>query len=234
MMTHKATSEVRATENTGLNEAFVLSKTTAYVRDQLQGDSSGHDWWHIHRVVNNAKFIGKRENADMFIVELAALLHDIGDWKFFDGDETAGPKITREWLGQLGVSDATIDRVCTIIGELSFKGAGTPTPMSTLEGQIVQDADRLDAIGAIGIARAFAYGGHKGREIHNPGIEPQLHQTFEDYKKSNGTTINHFYEKLLLLKNRMNTASARHLAEQRHRYLEQFLETFMNEWDTRA
>lgn len=212
----------------------IIDKIAHRTKSLLSRKSIGHDWWHIHRVVNNAKLIGKEENADMFIVELAALLHDIGDWKFFNGDETAGQRIAKEWLGQLGVSDAIVGRVCTIIGELSFKGAGTPTPMSTLEGQIVQDADRLDAIGAIGIARAFAYGGHKGRELYDPEITPELHRTFEDYKRSNGTTINHFHEKLLLLKNLMNTQTGKAIAAGRHDYLMEFLERFHLELEGRA
>lgn len=231
MMTQPHRAFIDVSESIWMDRNAILAKTTEYVRAKLQGEGSGHDWWHIHRVVGNARMICSKENADMFIVELAALLHDIGDWKFHNGDETAGPRMAKEWLGQLGVENSIINQVCLIIEELSFKGAGTPTPMSTLEGQIVQDADRLDAIGAIGIARAFAYGGHKGREIHNPDIKPELHQTFEQYKSSTGPTLNHFYEKLLLLKERMNTNTARKIAVERHAFMEEFLGQFLGEWE---
>jgi uncharacterized protein len=166
----------------------------------------------------------------MFVVELAALLHDIADWKFNSGDEKASSRASREWLVNLSVDAPTIDHVCQILDDLSFKGAGVQTQMKTREGMVVQDADRLDALGAIGIARAFAYGGHKGREMYNPGIPPTLHQSFEEYKSDNGTTINHFHEKLLLLKNLMNTETAKRIAEERHKYIEGFLERFLCEW----
>jgi uncharacterized protein len=166
----------------------------------------------------------------LFLVELAALLHDVADWKFAGGDHHAGPRQAREWLQSLAVDAHTIDRVCEIIAGLSFKGAGVATPMSSLEGQIVQDADRLEALGAIGIARAFAYGGHKGQPLHDPAIPPQPHDSFEAYKLGSGSTINHFYEKLLLLKDRMNTATGKRLAAERHAFLERYLEQFFAEW----
>ncbi len=169
----------------------------------------------------------------MFVVELAALLHDIADWKFHDGDDSAGPREARLWLEKLKVEPEVIDRVCTVIKEVSFKGAGVQTIPTTLEGRVVQDADRLDALGAIGIARAFAYGGHKGSEIYNPEIPPTLHRSFEEYKKGRGTTINHFHEKLLLLKDRMNTASGKRRAGERHRFLRDYLERFLAEWEGR-
>jgi uncharacterized protein len=164
------------------------------------------------------------------VVALAALLHDIADWKFHAGDESLGPRRAAEWLSSLEVPAATIDHVCRIIAQLSFKGAGVSTPMDSLEGQVVQDADRLDAIGAIGIARAFAYGGHAGRQLYDPAIEPECHESFEAYKKNNGPTINHFYEKLLLLKDRMNTPTARQMAEERDRFMCEFLARFYEEW----
>lgn len=197
----------------------------------LSSDSTGHDWWHVYRVWQNALHIGKEENADMLIVELAALLHDIADWKFHGGDEKAGSRAAREWLMSQSVDETIIGHVCQIIEDLSFKGAGVPTAMKTPEGMVVQDADRLDALGAIGIARTFAYGGHKGQEIYNPEISPTLHQSFEEYKNSKGTTINHFHEKLLLLKDLMNTQTGRTMAEQRHDYLVRFLEQFHLEWE---
>ncbi len=210
-----------------------LRRTAEHVQSLLSGEGTGHDWWHVHRVWQNAKHIGAEEGADMFIVELAALLHDIADWKFHNGDETAGPRAARAWLEKIGVDGVVIERVCMIIKEVSFRGAGVHTAPTTLEGRVVQDADRLDALGAIGIARAFAYGGHKQREIYNPEISPVLHQSFEEYKTSAGTTINHFHEKLLLLKDRMNTDAGRRIAEERHRFMEEYLQTFLDEWDGR-
>ncbi len=197
----------------------------------MSGEGTGHDWWHVFRVAKTAVRIALREQADIFIVQLAALLHDIGDFKFHNGDETVGPRMARQWLEQLGVGEDTVTRVCEIVREVSFKGAGVPDHMPSIEGKIVQDADRLDAIGAIGIARTFAYGGAKGREIHNPECKPQLHDSFEQYKKNNGPTTNHFYEKLLLLKDRMHTSTAKEIAEKRHAFMENFLEQFLREWD---
>jgi uncharacterized protein len=213
-----------------LNEPGIIQQTAEHVRQLMTGDSSGHDWFHIERVRNVALHLGREEEADLFIVELAALLHDVADWKFAGGDSAAGPRAAREWLVGLSVPEATIDRVCRIIAELSFKGAGVATPMSSLEGQIVQDADRLDAIGAIGVARTFAYGGHKGQPMHDPALPPQMHASFEAYKSNVGTSINHFYEKLLLLKDRMNTATGKRLAAERHAFLERYLEQFLAEW----
>jgi uncharacterized protein len=211
----------------------LLDAAAAFVRERLAGDSSGHDWWHIERVRSAALAIAREERADLFVVELAALLHDVDDWKFADGDHTAGPAAARKWMEAQQVEPGTIDHVCRIIGELSFKGAGVATPMTSLEGQCVQDADRLDALGAVGIGRTFAYGGHKGQAMHNPELSPTQHQSFEAYKSNVGTTINHFYEKLLLLKDRMNTAAARNLAAGRHAFMEQFLAQFLAEWEGR-
>ena len=214
-----------------MNHSEIIQKTTAHVRGLLSGEGSGHDWFHIERVCRMALRIGREEGADLYIVELAALLHDVADWKFAGGDQEAGPRAAREWLDALGVSPDITQHVCEIIAGLSFKGAGVDTTMKTLEGQCVQDADRLEALGAIGIARAFAYGGHKGRALYDPSMPPAPHASFEAYKKSTGPTINHFYEKLLLLKNRMNTATGRRLAAERHAVMEQYLERFFAEWN---
>jgi uncharacterized protein len=211
-------------------EQQLLELTAEFVRRQMEHDATGHDWWHVWRVRNNALHLAVNEGADLLIVELAALLHDVADWKLHDGDLTAGPRVAREWLTQHRLAESLIDHVCDIIGTLSFKGAGVPTPMRTLEGQIVQDADRLDAIGAIGIARCFAFGGAKGRLIHDPDDTPELHTSFDDYRKKSGPSINHFHEKLLLLKDRMNTPTAQSLAEQRHNFMLQFLDQFDAEW----
>ena len=212
-----------------MNKEEVIEQTQQYVQKVMSGDSS-HDWWHVHRVRNMALQLAKQEKADIFIVQLAALLHDIDDWKFNNGDDTIGPKKTREWLQTVNVEESIIFHVCEIIKDLSFKGAAVQTKMRTIEGMIVQDADRLDAIGAIGIARAFAYGGHKKREMYNPNIQPELHDTFEAYMKSNGPTINHFHEKLLLLKDLMNTETAKNIAKERHQFMLKYLEQFNKEW----
>lgn len=214
-----------------MNREHVIKQTAEFARETLSGDGSGHDWWHVYRVWKTALRIAQLEQADLFVVELAALLHDIADWKFHDGDEHAGPKAASAWLEKLDVEKDVIAHVCEIIAGISFKGAGVKTPMQTLEGKVVQDADRLDAIGAIGIARAFAYGGSKGREMHTPGEKPVMHSSFDAYKKSKGPTINHFYEKLLLLRDQMNTQAAAQMALERHHYMEQFLQRFYREWE---
>ncbi|HYF09992.1 MAG TPA: HD domain-containing protein [Candidatus Paceibacterota bacterium] len=217
-----------------MNKADIVEKTKAYVRETLEGEGSGHDWWHIYRVHANAVHIGEEEGADMFVVELAALLHDIADYKFHGGDEEIGPRTAREWLEKAGADEETIAHVCQIIRDISFKGAGVQTPMKTKEGMVVQDADRLEAIGAIGIARTFAYGGHKNREIYNPEVAAVEHASSEEYKKNNSHTIAHFYEKLLLLKDRMNTAAAKKMAEGRHKFMEEYLDRFYKEWKGEA
>jgi uncharacterized protein len=201
------------------------------VKEKLDGEGSGHDWWHIVRVWNMAKHIGTKEKAEMFVVELAALLHDIADWKFHDGDDTMGSKVARQILEKYSASKESIDHVCNIIDNLSFKGAGVKSEMNNLEGKVVQDSDRLDAIGAIGVARTFVYGGYKNKEMYNPNIKPSLHQSKEEYFKNTSPTINHFYEKLLLLKDRMNTKTAKELAEGRHKFMEEYLDRFFLEWD---
>lgn len=213
--------------------AGLIDRTAEHVKGKLSGDDTGHDWWHVCRVWRMAKRIGGAEKADLLIVELAALLHDIADWKAYGGDSTVGPELAREWLVSLELDPIVIEHVCQIVADISFKGADVKQPRLSLEGKIVQDADRLDAIGAIGIARAFAYGGAKGRLIYDPAIKPAEHRTVEAYLQSNGTTINHFYEKLLLLKDRMNTATGRAIAEERHRIMEEFLRWFYEEWEGR-
>ena len=209
----------------------IIDKTCKFVEDKLSGDGSGHDWWHIFRVWTLAKKIAVEEKAQVEIVELGALLHDIADWKFHDGDDSIGPAIAREFLNNHNVEPNLSDSVVEIISTVSYKGAGVATPMKTLEGKIVQDADRLDAIGALGIARTFAYGGYKNRLIYHPDEKPVLHESYEDYKKNEGHTINHFYEKLLLLKERMNTNTGKRIAEGRHKFMQSFLDQFYREWD---
>jgi len=177
-----------------------------------------------------SKEIAKKEGGDLFIIELAALLHDVADWKFHDGNLRAGGEKAKTLLKNLGVNDKSIRHICHIIDNVSFKGAGVKNKIKTKEGMIVQDADRLDVIGAIGIARTLAYGGFIGREIYNPEIKPKLHKSFKEYKDSKGTSINHFYEKLLLLKDRLNTKTAKKIAQKRHRFLENYLKQFFEEW----
>ncbi|MBW3128219.1 HD domain-containing protein [Hymenobacter profundi] len=210
----------------------LISHTTAFVREKFLHEGSGHDWAHIERVWRTTQALARQTpGADTTIAELGALLHDIADWKFHGGDEEAGPRAARTWLLDQGVGEEVIQPVETIIREISFKGLGVPTPMSTLEGALVQDADRLDAIGAIGVARAFAYGGHKGRLLHDPAVPPVQHESFESYKKNDSPTINHFYEKLLHLRERLNTPAAKRVAEGRQRFMEEFLTQFLREWE---
>ena len=209
----------------------IIKQTAEHVKEMLAGKSSDHDWWHIYRVWKNAVHIGKRENADLFVIELAALLHDIADWKFNAGNDDIGPKLAREWLENLFVAEEVISHVCRIVKGVTFKGAGVESKMETTEGMVVQDADRLDAIGAIGIGRAFTFGGSRGLEMYNPDIKLVRHETFEQYKKKHSPTVNHFYEKLLLLKDLMNTATAKKMAERRHKVMEEFLDEFFREWE---
>lgn len=208
----------------------LITRTAEFIRERVADDASGHDWWHIDRVRRNAVYLANAEGADVVLCELAALLHDVADWKFHGGDETAGPRAARDWLTSQQADPELVDQVCGIIAGVSYKGAGVPTEMESLAGRCVQDADRLDALGAIGIARAFAFGGHFGRLMYDPEHPPEQHATFAAYKQKSGPTINHFYEKLLLLKDRMQTATGRKLAEDRHRFLETFLKQFFAEW----
>ena len=216
-----------------MDKKLIINKTKEYVKSKLDGEGTGHDFWHILRVYKTSIYIGEKENADLFVVELAALLHDIADWKFNEGNSDIGPKLSQEWLESLGVDGDIIGKITKIIGTMSFKGGTTNAKQETIEGKVVQDADRLDAIGAIGIARTFAYGGYKEREIYNPNIKPQKYNNFEQYRKSVGTTVNHFYEKLLLLKDLMNTESGRSMAKERHEFMEDYLDQFLKEWDCR-
>jgi uncharacterized protein len=210
---------------------MLIEKTIRFVKKTLQDAEGGHDWWHIQRVWQNAKNIAIHERVNVQVVELAALLHDIADSKFYNGDETVGPSMAREFLTSQQVDDFIIQHVIAIIENVSFKGGKEQRTFSSIELDVVQDADRLDAIGAIGIARTFNYGGFKNREIYNPNIPPNLEMTKEEYKKSTAPTINHFYEKLLLLKDKMNTDIGKKLAEERHQFMEQYLEQFYKEWD---
>ena len=213
-----------------MRNANVIKETANFVQSKLQGEGSGHDWWHIYRVWNLAKIIARYEHADLFVIQIAALLHDIADWKLHDGDEEIGPRLAKEWLEKQKVDKSVISHVCEIIAGISFKGAGVASKLKTIEGRIVQDADRLDALGAIGIGRTFAFGGYKQREMYNPDIKVHLAKNFEEYKAAGQTTINHFYEKLLLLKDLMNTVTARKMAVKRHKYMENFLKEFFMEW----
>ena len=209
----------------------LISKTITFVKEKLQNAEGGHDWFHIERVYKNALLIAKEEECDLMVVKLGALLHDIADSKFHDGDETIGPKTARLFLENEKVDEAIIVHVLNIIENISFKGGKVEEKFSSKELDIVQDADRLDAIGAIGIARTFNYGGFKNRTLYDPQIDPNMSMTKEEYKNSQAPTINHFYEKLLLLKDKMNTASAKKIAEERHRYMEGFLSQFYAEWE---
>lgn len=200
------------------------------VKNKLFEAEKGHDWYHVDRVRNMAVKISEMEGGDIEVIEFAALLHDISDAKFNGGDYKAGAKETRNILENINIDKTKTEHITQIIDNISFKGGVSQNEINTIEFQIVQDADRLDAIGAIGIARAFQYGGYKNREIYNPDIEPQKYSNSKEYHKSNAPTINHFYEKLLLLKDKMNTNTARKIAENRHRFMEDFLKQFYNEW----
>lgn len=209
----------------------LIEQTAVFVRSELENEASGHDWWHIARVTKMAKFIAEKEGADVFICELAALLHDIADEKLNpDGGEAAGLKKVREWLITQKASEETINDVIEIISTMSFKGGNRP-PMRTIEGMVVQDADRLDALGAIGTARTFAYAGAHGDLMYDPELRPREQMTKKEYRHGKSTAINHFYEKLLKLKNLMNTETARQLAAKRHELMEQFLNDFYEEWE---
>ena len=215
--------------NTTFASGDLVAATVEFVKQTLSGAEAGHDWSHIERVWTNAKKIAANENVNMLVVELAALLHDIADSKFHDGDETIGPAKAAAYLQNMNTEPNIIEEVTQIIRHISFKGGHTKKTYHSPELDVVQDADRLDAMGAIGIARAFQYGGFKNREIYNPAIPPNLQMDKETYKKSTAPTINHFYEKLLLLKDRMNTLSGKAMAAERHAFMEQYLEQFYRE-----
>ena len=213
----------------------IVEETIAFVKETLKGAEGGHDWFHIQRVFKNTLLIAKDEKVDVLVVSLGALLHDIADAKFNNGDETVGPKMASEFLTSIGVRKKIMDHVVKIIENISYKSSlGTKKLYTSKELQVVQDADRLDAIGALGIARAFNYGGFMNRELYNPEIAPNLQMTKEEYKASKTPTINHFYEKLLLLKDKMNTESGKKLAEKRHQFMLEYLEQFYREWNGNA
>ena len=209
----------------------IIAITINFVKKYLENAEGGHDWFHTHHVFKNAQHIAKTENVDAFVIALGALLHDIADSKFYDGDETVGPKIAREFLFKHNVDSVIIEHVVKIIENISFKGGNEKQKFSSPELNVIQDADRLDAIGAIGIARCFNYGGFKNRQLYNPSIKPNMKMTKEEYKTSTSPTINHFYEKLLLLKDKMNTKTGRKIAVERHKFMEHYLEQFYAEWD---
>jgi len=212
-------------------EQTVIEAIADEVRAKLDGESSGHDWWHIHRVWQMARRLGQNYDVDMLVVELAALLHDIADWKFHGGDEMVGPRVARSILERHQVQEDVIRAVCSIISEISFKGARVPSEPSTIEAKIVQDADRLDAIGAIGIARAFAYGGYVRQTMHDPDTQPVIHMSKEEDISNRSSTINHFHEKLFLLTERMNTRETKEIAQNRHEYMQAYILRFQKEWD---
>jgi uncharacterized protein len=214
-----------------MNNEQLIEATKSFVKNRLINAEGGHDWFHTLRVYNNALLIAKDEPVDELIVALGALLHDIADSKFHDGDESIGPKVAREFLFSHNADSKVIEHIIKIIENVSFKGGNINQEFSSPELDVIQDADRLDAIGAIGIARCFNYGGFKNRALYDPDIKPNLSMSKEEYKRSNDPTINHFYEKLLLLKDRMNTKTGKILAESRHDYMKSFLEEFYAEWN---
>lgn len=209
----------------------LIDNTILFVKQKLENAEAGHDWFHIERVYKNALLIAEGEACDLTIVKLGALLHDIADSKFNDGDESVGPKLAQSFLESQKASKEVIEHIVNIIENISFKGGNFEKKFTSKELEIVQDADRLDAIGAIGIARTFNYGGFKNRPLYNPSIAPKLKMTKEEYKNSEAPTINHFYEKLLLLKDKMNTETGKRIAEERHKFMELFLSQFYAEWE---
>ncbi|QIE60917.1 HD domain-containing protein [Rasiella rasia] len=209
----------------------ILANTIAFVKKELQDAEAGHDWFHIERVYKNALLIAKQEPVNILIVALAALLHDIADSKFYDGDDTVGPKKADQFLSSQEISEVDKNHVVAIVANVSFKGGNDTKTFHSLELEVVQDADRLDALGAIGIARTFQYGGYKNRKIYDPNIKPKLEMSPEEYKASTAPTINHFYEKLLLLKDKMNTATATSIAQKRHEFMTDYLAQFYAEWN---
>lgn len=217
-----------------MDKTKIVEDIKGYLKKAFEGESTGHDYWHALRVAKMAKLIAKKEKGNLFLIEVSALLHDIADWKFYGGNTKAGSEKARSLLKTLGADDKTIEDICHIIDNVSFKGAGAKNEMKSKEGFIVQDADRLDVIGAIGIARTFAFGGHNDREIYNPEIKPKLHATFEEYKNNKSTSINHFYEKVLLLKDRLNTKTAKKIATRRHKFLQSYLKQFFEEWEVKV
>ncbi len=213
-----------------MNKKLIIEQTKTFVRDRLYGEGSGHDWFHIERVYNLASYICKKEKGDEFIVKMTSLLHDIDDWKFRKENDT-DTTITGNFLKSINLDEKYIDTILNIIKTMSFKGGIVDSTQHTLEGKIVQDADRLDALGAIGIARTFAYGGSKNRLIYDPSIKPMEYTSLDEVKNKKNHTVNHFYEKLFKLKDLMNTDTAKHIAVERHKFMELFLEEFYSEWN---
>ncbi|GAA0699305.1 HD domain-containing protein [Paraclostridium ghonii] len=213
-----------------MDKKIIIEKTIEFVKEKLKNEGSGHDWYHIERVYNLSKYLANKEGADSCIVELAALLHDIEDWKFSDTNETS-TEITEKFLKSLKVEESDIIKITNIIKSMSFKGGVVNSKQNTIEGMVVQDADRLDAIGAIGIARAFTYGGYKHQTIYNPEISPREFKSIEDVKNKENHTINHFYEKLLKLRDLINTDSAKEIADKRHEFMKEYLDAFYYEWN---
>ncbi len=211
-----------------MDKALILEKTRDFVKDKMYKEGSGHDWFHVERVCNMAKYLAQKESADMFVVEMTALLHDIDDWKFSDVYNTT---VTEEFLKSVEVSEEDSNRILNIIKTMSYKGGVVDSTQNTIEGMVVQDADRLDALGAIGIARAFAYGGSKNRSMYDPSIKPIDFKSLDEVKNKDNHTINHFYEKLFKLKDLMNTNTAKEIAKKRHKYMENFIEEFYSEWN---
>lgn len=214
-----------------MDSTQIINTTIAFVKQKLENAEGGHDWFHIERVYKNSLLIAQEETCDITVVQLGALLHDIADSKFHNGDESVGPRTARTFLESENVPKEIISHVISIIENISFKGGNFEKKFHSKELEIVQDADRLDAIGAIGIARCFNYGGFKNRALYNPEIPPQLNMNKEEYKNSESPTLNHFYEKLLLLRDKMNTPTGKKIAEARHQYMENFLDQFLEEWD---
>jgi len=212
-------------------EEQLIARVSQYVKEKLASEGTGHDWWHIERVRQTARLITTEEHANALVVELAALTHDLGDPKLYHGDYSAVPRVAKRALLDCGASAAIAERVAIVVNEVSFKGPAAATTPTSLEAAIVQDADRLDAIGAIGIARAFTFGGSCGRPLYDPAQPPNPTMTTEEYSKKLGTTINHFYEKVLLIKSRLNTITAKQIAEHRHKFVEKFLKEFLEEWN---
>jgi len=218
-----------------INKKQIIKLTAEYIKRKTTGEATGHDWWHTYRVWKNAVLIGKHEKVDLFVVELSALLHDIADYKNNNGDDQIGPKSARIWLSKFGLDEKTISQVCGIVAatyyDMNFKNNKLKDVLKSKEAEVVWDADKLDATGAMGVARNFTYGGSINREIYNPEIKPKkIYESFEQYKYYKGTTINHFYEKTLLLKDLMNTKTAKKIANKRHEFIKNFLEEFFKEW----
>ncbi len=216
-----------------MERSEIIQATEEFIAREFASEGSGHDWFHVDRVRRLALRMGKAEGCDLFIAEIAALLHDLDDYKI-SGSESKVPLKAKRWLSAMEMEADVLAQILQVIEEVSYKGSGIETPVSSVESAVVQDADRLDAIGAIGIARTFAYGGHKNRLIYDPDIVPVMHDDFQSYKSSTAPTINHFYEKLLLLKDRMNTDAAKLIAAQRHLFMENYLQHFFDEWETQG